>query len=442
MSPPLRLAWFSPLPPVRSGVAAYSAEVLPHLRRDHAVDCFIDEAARVDNACDAHDFVWRHRRQPYDLVVYQLGNAPCHDYMWAYLAAYPGLVVLHDARLHHARAGGLLSANRAEDYRAEFRFDHPDAVQDFAEYAVEGLSGPIYYFWPMLRVVMSTARTIANHNVRVAAALREEYPAAAIEMIRMGVPGSGSPEDAIDARTRVRRELAIPEDAPVFVAFGKMTAEKRIGEILRAFSALVAEGVHAFLLLVGDDGEYRTLERDAGGTDRVRVTGYVEHDAIGAYLAAADVCLCLRWPTALETSASWLRCLAARRATVITDLPHLVDVPGADPRTWRATHPAREPVAVAIDLLDEDRSLLLAMRRLAADAALRETLARAGHEYWLREHTLDAMAADYRRVIAAAVARPAPEPRGLPAHFTEDHSEAARLIARRFGQQVDILGSG
>ena len=29
----------------------------------------------------AHDFVWKQLREPYDLVVYQLGNAACHDYM-------------------------------------------------------------------------------------------------------------------------------------------------------------------------------------------------------------------------------------------------------------------------------------------------------------------------------------------------------------------------
>ena len=438
----MRLAWFSPFPPVRSGVAAYSAEVVPLLRRDRAVDCFIDAPPDVDGAYAAHDFAWRQRREPYDLVVYQLGNAPCHDYMWAYLAAYPGLVVLHDGKLHHARARGLLSRGRADDYRAEFQFDRPEAVQDFAEYAVQGLGGPIYYFWSMLRVVMRTARMIANHNPRVIAALREDYPEAAIEMLRMGVPASVSPGEAIDARARMRRELAIPPDATVFVAFGKMTAEKRIGSILRSFRALAGEGVNAYLLLVGDDSDYKTLEGEAAGTDRVRVTGYVEHDAMGAYLAAADVCLCLRWPTALETSASWLRCLAAGRATVITDLPHLVDVPAIVARTWRATHTAHDPVAVAIDLLDEDRSLLLAMRRLATDGALRAALARAGHDHWSRAHTLDAMAADYRRVIAAAASRPAPQPIDLPAHFTGDHSETARDIARRFGVTVDILGSG
>jgi hypothetical protein len=96
-------------------------------------------------------------------------------------------------------------------------------------------------------------------------------------------------------------------------------------------------------------------------------------------------------------------------------------------------------VAVTIDLLDEDRALLLAMRRLAADRALRGDLARAGYEYWLRDHTLEAMTADYRRVIDAAVSRPAPVPTGLPEHLIDDHSSAARQIARRFDVELDIL---
>ena len=43
----------------------------------------------------------------------------------------------------------------------------------------------------------------------------------------------------------------------------------------------------------------------------------------GRLSAAADICACLRWPTNRETSASWLRCLAAGRPTIVTDLAHL-----------------------------------------------------------------------------------------------------------------------
>ena len=54
-------------------------------------------------------FTWRHRRQPYDLVVYQLGNSRAHDFMWSFLFRYPGLLVLHDAQVHQARALWLLA---------------------------------------------------------------------------------------------------------------------------------------------------------------------------------------------------------------------------------------------------------------------------------------------------------------------------------------------
>src|SRR3954462_521245 len=139
--PMTKVAWFSPLPPVRSGIASDNAELLPRLERHFVIDRF-DEP-------HAHDFVWRNQRDPYNLVVYPLGNAPCHDFIWGYLARFPGLAVLHDPTLHQARAAQLLRERRFDDYRHEFWFDHPAANRDFVEYAIEGLGGPIYYFWPM-----------------------------------------------------------------------------------------------------------------------------------------------------------------------------------------------------------------------------------------------------------------------------------------------------
>jgi len=444
----MRVAWFSPLPPVRSGIATYSTELLPRLRSEFDVDCFVNHTPATAAhgtgplvVYDAHDFVWKQQRTPYDLAVYHLGNAPCHDYMWAYLVRYPGLVVLHDARLHQARAGGLLKQKRFADYRDEFWYDHPDAIADFVEYAVEGLGGPIYYFWPMLRVVMQTARAVAVHNERVAAELREQYGTVPVEPIRMGVAAyetaRGTSPDA-----EVRRELNVPERAFLFAAFGKVTTEKRILPILGALGALVAEGLDVFLVIVGDAREFPALADEIqtrGLGDRVRITGFVRDEAIGGYLAAADACLCLRWPTAQETSASWLRCLAAGRATVVTDLAHLVDIPTLDPMLRESNGRGAAPIALRIDLLDEEKCLRTAMRRLATDAELRDGLARAGHAYWSREHTLEVMAADYRRVLREAVARPAPSVAELPAHFTNDFTGLARGIASQFGVDVDLL---
>jgi len=425
----VRLAWFSPLPPARSGIAASSADLVPRLAPAHAIDCFSAENVR--------DFLWMARRDPYDLVVYQLGNAPCHDYMWGYLAAFPGLVVLHDARLHQSRARALLQQERFDDYRREFWYDHPAARRDFVEYAVAGLGGPIYYCWPMLRVVLRTARLVAVHNPRVAADLRQEYPGTAIEAIRLGTAPLAA--DAA-ARARLRARFGVRDDAVLFASFGKITAEKRIAAILRAFDAVAGERRDVHLLLAGDASDYPALERHRSASAyaaRVHVSGYLPDQAIGDYLAAADACLCLRWPTALETSASWLQCLASARPTVISDLAHLADIPTLDPRSRRPSHPSAEPVAMAIDLIDEDESLRLAMRALAGEARLRATLARAGHAYWSAHHTLDVMTDDYERLIATAATRPAPVVTDLPSHFTADHSQIARAITDRLGISLD-----
>jgi glycosyltransferase involved in cell wall biosynthesis len=337
--------------------------------------------------------------------------------------------VLHDPRLHHARARQLLQRERFDDYRREFWHDHPEARRDVVEYAVEGLGGPIYYFWSMLRVVMQTARLVAVHNPRVAADLRDEFPDARVEAIHLGHPATPTFLDPA-VRARVRAKLGATDTSVVFAAFGKVTAEKRVAAMLRACATLVRDQVDAHLVLAGDASDYPTLGEEIasrGIAGRVHAVGYVADELVPDYLAAADACLCLRWPTALETSASWLHGLAAARPTLVSDLAHLVDIPTS--------------VALRVDLVDEDRTLADAMRALASDPHLRTSLGEAGHAYWLANHTVDHMADDYRRIIALALERPAPMPTSLPAHFTEDHSGSARTIAAQFGLTLDqILG--
>ena len=97
---------FSSFAVFRSGIAADSAELVALLNSDFEIDVF-DEPR-------AHEFVWKQRRG-YDLIIYQMGNAQYHDYMWAYMSAYPGLVAIHDPRLHQARARQLLTAGRVDE---------------------------------------------------------------------------------------------------------------------------------------------------------------------------------------------------------------------------------------------------------------------------------------------------------------------------------------
>lgn len=461
MAPMARLAWFTPLPPVRSGIAAYNAELLPELAPSHQIDVYTAEGPGVDlgagwraegmpaglQLASAHDFVWRHDRDPYDLVVYQLGNASCHDFMWPYLPRYPGLVVLHDGQLHHERSRALLSRGRTDDYRAEFRYNHPGAPPQLPELVISTLGGALYYLYPMLRWVLRTARLAAVHGDGLASRLSEEYPGVAVHPLRFGTADPLG-EVAAAAALAVRKRHEVPERAVLLAAFGLLTPEKRISAVLRALSSLASEHPELYLLLAGGTTSYYDAAAEAsalGVSDRVRISGYVADEELDAYLLAADVALCLRWPTSGETSAMWMRAIAAGKPTIVTDLAHATDVPALDPRGWEAlpaplAEPGARPVSVAIDLLDEEVGLRLAIGRLAGDADLRGQLGAAAREHWRRNHTMSCGVEDYLAAIERAMRRPVPRVRDLPPHLVDYHTDLARTLLAQMGQEAGWLG--
>jgi hypothetical protein len=122
---------------------------------------------------------------------------------------------------------------------------------------------------------------------------------------------------------------------------------------------------------------------------------------------------------------------------------HLALVPSLDPRTWQPPAPdgppaagdRAEPVAVAIDILDEDHSLRLAMRRLARDADLRDRLGRAARRHWEAEHSFARTIRDYDRVMALAARMPA---RGedRPPHLRPAALDRARALTAGFGAAI------
>ena len=374
--------------------------------------------------------------------MYQLGNAECHNYMWAYLFRYPGMVVLHDAQLHQARALWLLKRldPRREDYFAELGANHPGAPADLGELVAAGLGGSLYQHWPMLALVLRASRMTAVHNERLAESLREDHSGAArpdrpeavphVAAIPMGVrdPGAPPPDSRPAHVHALRSGLGIPDGAIVVAAYGGITQEKRIPQLLRAVAAIGDRTPPLHVMLVGARAAHYDMDADAralGLDRRVHVAGYVPDDALAAHLHAADIACCLRWPTNRETSASWLRCLAAGRPTLITKLSQLAGVP--------------DDVATAIDVLDEDTALPAALADLAGNAAKRLAIGARARAWWAAHHQLPAMADAYQRLVAEAAARPAPAP-PLPPHLLDDGRTGLTALLAPLGISTASLG--
>jgi glycosyltransferase involved in cell wall biosynthesis len=452
----MRVAWFTPWPPQRSGIAGRSAEIVPLLcDAGHGIDVFVDEAAvpvmRVPDAAPpasgrlrvqgAHDFIWRATQRQYDVVVYQLGNSKLHEFIWPYLFRWPGLTVLHDARLHHARGRALLRRRRADEYRTEFAWNHPGMSADLAELAVSGFDGPYYYDWPMTRSVVASSRLVATYSRGSFVELQHAWPDRPFEVLALG-EGCRVPPAETD-RQAARVWLDLPESSVVFGVFGALTAGKRVAQVLRAFAEIHARMPNTFLLLAGATDrsvDVESLQKALELTSASRLLNGLDDEQFDRAIGAVDVSMNLRWPTAREVSGPWVRALAAGRATVTVDLIHMALIPSLDPRTWQPHAPAahfagaarHDPVTVAIDILDEDHSLRLAMRRLAVDAELRAQLGRAGRRYWEAEHGHDRAIRDYERALSRAAALPDPVGE-RPAHLKPEAFDHASGLVARFG---------
>jgi hypothetical protein len=112
--------------------------------------------------------------------------------MWPYLFRYRGLVVLHDAQLHHARAWSLLRR------KAHRRLSGPSSGSTILSSRPKaqnrrstGFAGPFTTRGPMLRTVFSAAHRVAVHNPALASELRTAFPETPVDAIRMGVGTAG-----------------------------------------------------------------------------------------------------------------------------------------------------------------------------------------------------------------------------------------------------------
>ena len=96
-----KMAYVSPLPPERSGIANYSAELLPELSRFYEIEVVVAQDVVSDHwvtdNCKIKSIQWFiDNSDRYERVLYHFGNSTFHQHMFSLLTTIPGVVVLHD----------------------------------------------------------------------------------------------------------------------------------------------------------------------------------------------------------------------------------------------------------------------------------------------------------------------------------------------------------
>lgn len=183
-----------------------------------------------------------------------------------------------------------------------------------------------------------------------------------------------------------------------------------------------------------DDERAEVVQRAA---QRARTAG-IDVDVLDGeperVLHAADVVVATEWPPRGGALTIALLGMAARKTVVVLEVEATAAWPALDPQTWQprgwSTDP---PIVVALDPRDEEHSLLLTIKRLAADAPLRDSLAAAAHAWWRAHATLDHAVGEWERILAEAAAAHS------PAAHAADHGDGVRATLEQFGVRVDFL---
>jgi len=404
----MNLDYVSPLPPVRSGIADYSLDLLPHLAALADIRLIRLPGQPVDPEIE--------RRWPMApleetgaggrLPLYQMGNNRYHIAVLDLAMRLPGVLTLHDVVLHHLLLDLTLGRNEPSgfwDYKDRLTRDHgwPGEAAALAKRWNAWGDAPIFEL-PAHRALLRRQRGVIVHSEWAAAFLEEEETGVPVRAVPMGVP---LPPEADEAAGReLRRRFGLPPDLPVIGSFGFQTPIKRTLSAVQALAAPGLERVH--LLIVGEAAPVMDLQGEAaraGVADRVHVTGFVPFEDFEAAIAASDLCLNLRYPTAGETSASLLRVLAAGRPAIVSDFAQFADLP--------------PEIALRVPLGDEEPEALAALlRQVLADPGRLRAMGRAAREYVRTRHAPERAAA---AVIEACrelgeLEPPGDDPRGFP----------------------------
>jgi glycosyltransferase involved in cell wall biosynthesis len=356
----LTVGYFSPLPPAQSGVADYAAALLPALRR----------FGRVEVA-----------PSNYDIGLYQLGNNQLHREVYAAALARPGVIVLHDAVLHHFFLGSLNEAA----YIDEFVFNYGEWSRSEAQSLWNARSAssqdPRYFARPMLRRVAETSLAVIVHNPAAAAIVSAHAPNARIFEIPLFFqrPAPADPVSVIEFRRPFQY---------LFGIFGYLRESKRLIPTLKAFARLRRICPWVGLLVAGEihSSDLARAAKPWLADPGVRRLGHMTEAEFAIASEAADCCINLRYPSAGETSAIAARLMGLGKPVILTE--------GFE----NSSYPAGSFLSVMAGAGEEEH-LFQAMAALAGNPAIGKEAGMQAAKHLVRYHSLEESAGKYWSVL-------------------------------------------
>ena len=330
------IAFFTPLPPLQSGISDYSVDIIMELSTYFDIDVYIDDNYEADVDLGGHVCIQNHKKykkqhKKYADTIYQIGNSEFHMYMFPYVQKYPGTVVLHDYNMHGVAVHTcFVAADKDYDRFQKILSEDYDeqAVTEYIDKLKNGQSGYRIFDMPLNGFVVNYAKKIIVHSNESKRKLLEKNIGRNVCQIWHYAKVEGKPEE----NDLIKQKMGYRSSDCILAAFGHVHETKRVIPVLKAFKELIKDNNNLQLLFVGklSEGlidEFEEFIKKENLSERVKVTGYIELDAFVDYIDLTDICLNLRYPYNGETSGSLMRIFAKGKCVVVNDIGSFGEFP-------------------------------------------------------------------------------------------------------------------
>lgn len=326
----MRLAYFTPLSPLQSGVSAYSEELLRYLADLAEVELVVDGYAPVHpeiagrlRLIDVSEFLAR--PDAYDAAVYQVANSfDHHAYMIPAMEACPGILVLHDYCLQYLMLGLTLRRGGLGSLVEILRPAYGARARGLAWKLLLGIEDPNAVLFARPLVEMN--RAVIVHSEYARQCVVNDCPAKPVRVVSMGVPleepGPVSPDS--------RRRHGLSEADILLASISTQAYTKRIEIVLEALPRIRKLVPGLKLLIMGGGALSRRaqkLMRRPEIQEAVVRTSWVSDAEYREMIQASDFVIDLRYPSGGETSASLARALAAGKPAIVSAQGTFLELP-------------------------------------------------------------------------------------------------------------------
>ncbi len=386
----MKVALFSPLNPVKTGISDYVEELLPELARHFELEIFIDPGYQPSSRGLQDQFPIipfhpdRFSYDGYDAVLYHMGNYYAgHRYVYEALLRFPGVVVLHDfvmqgfyaeqydetgdyhryARLQEQYYGeqGRIIAEKIKVRSPVPIWEAPDAVQ-----------------FPLNEEIISHARGLIVHSDFV----RERIQASTSSPV-FTIPHHGHVVKSFDNRA-IRRNLGLEESQLLICSAGYVGRNKRYDRILAALHQL--EDISFHYVIAGEDRGGLLREPLRSDKSAFRVLGHLPLPEMEGIISASDICINLRYPTMGESSGALIRMMGYGKPALVTNFGSYAEFP--------------DYAVLKVDPdIDEVEIIRRFVQSLALDSDFRLSVGREARAYVERECGLARCADLYAQAI-------------------------------------------